>query len=279
MKKSFVDRIIVSPRPPLRLVAGLLNSVARIHPKPVLILGNQKSGTTAIAILLAYATNLPVTIDLGKMREHQKPGRRAADVSITDFIQQNKLEFSRAIIKEPSLTFFAEQLIQYYPQSKFIFIIRDPRENIRSILDIMNVSGNLPFLTQADRQQATSSWLPFLNGTWLEIEGDHYIDMLAARWNLAADIYTRYANHMVLVRYEDFMQDKVGTITHLAQHIEHPLVRDITDKTDMRYNNQYRGQNRGKPWEEFFGVDNLARIQKLCSSRMHQFGYETKPEL
>jgi hypothetical protein len=76
---------------------------------------------------------------------------------------------------------------------------------------------------------------------------------------------------MILVRYEDFMKDKVGEIVGLARRLGLEPAYDIADRVDTQF--QPRGRLRGIPWLDFFGADNLAQIETICADRMQQFGY------
>ena len=96
------------------------------------------------------------------------------------------------------------------------------------------------------------------------------MDMLADRWKTAATVYIEHESSMRLVRIEDFLNDKVDTIQALAADLELSSTRDISDRVDVQY--QPRG-NRDVTWREFFGVDNLRRIERTCKPEMEKFGY------
>jgi hypothetical protein len=245
---------------------------ARVNTNPVFVLGNQKSGTTAIAKLLSQATGLSVTIDFEDMPRKIQQCQHITDIDLGEFIGQNKVGFSRDIIKDPNMTFLYNQLLACFPESKVIFINRDPRENIRSMLDRLSLPGNLTELKQTDMEYINPMWGHVLNPEKFGIKSGHYIENLAIRWNLAADIYLQYSDNITLVCYESFLQDKVGAITRLAHSIGLDVVYDVTNKIDKQY--QGRGKNRGFSWYDYFGPTNLARIEEVCESHMQQFGYE-----
>ena len=119
----------------------------RFLPAPIIVLGHQKTGTSVIAALLGEATGKSVTIDMfhhnNKIRPFFREDIFNKKLSLRDFIQANALYFSTDIIKEPDLTFHYEALLNYFPKAKFVFVIRDPRDNIRSILNRLKISGNL----------------------------------------------------------------------------------------------------------------------------------------
>lgn len=251
--------------------------ISKINPEPILVLGNQKSGTSAIAALLAKMTGLAATIDLRKELKNPTFHRvLQGKVPFSRFIQINKLDFSRDIVKEPNLTLLYQELVDYFPKSKFIFVLRDPRDNIRSILDRLKIPGNLNQLEPAYLGEVTPAWDLVIDNSWLGLEGENYVEMLAARWNFTTDVFLSNQEQMLLVRYEEFLKDKLGELTRLAQSLRLNPVNDITDSMNVQF--QPRG-NRDINLLDFFGDRNLDRIERICSGRMKMLDYPLSREL
>lgn len=248
---------------------------ARIHPAPVFVLGLQKSGTTAIAALLAERAGLSCALDL--FRETDRPVLpqvHAGTLSFEAFLHRNRLDFSRALVKEPNLTPFYPRLVRRFPESAFIFIVRDPRDTIRSILNRLGLPGDLDVFDPdelASRPEVDTVWRYVLDGRWLGLEGDHVLDLLAARWNAYVDQYHRHRSGLRLVRYEDFLADKAGEIDRLAEALHLEARHPIDDLLDHPF--QPPG-DRSVSWAAFYGPNNLARIEALCGERLHRLGYE-----
>jgi len=198
------------------------------------------------------------------------PRLRKGEVSFSKFLEMNRLDFSRDIVKEPNLTLLFQELSAHFPDCRFVFIVRDPRDNIRSLLNRLDIPGNLPQLKREHRKKITRGWDIVIDGRWLGIKGENYIEMLAERWNLMVDVYVENRDKIILAQYEDFLKDKVGEISRLASELNLTQVNDISDKVDIQY--QPRG-DREINWQDFFGADNLARIETLCSRRMVLFNY------
>ena len=253
-----------------RFSKKVVSPFVQINSCPIFILGNQKSGTSAIAMLLAISTSHSVVIDLPGMYEPVQTSIHSGKVKFDDFIRSNRFDFSQNIIKEPCLTFLYSELKQFFPQARFVIIVRDPRDNIRSILNRLEMRGDLENIDHLINPNISPEWQLVLDGRWLGLQGKTYIEMLSARWNRAADVYLKQTNEMFLVRYEDFIKDKVGTIERLARQLRLPRANSISDKVDIQY--QARG-NGGISWEDFFGLKNLECIEKICGSRMRMFGY------
>ncbi|HHP7245861.1 MAG TPA: sulfotransferase [Elainellaceae cyanobacterium] len=246
---------------------------ATVNPHPIFILGNQKSGTSAIAALLGDLTGLSVAVDLSK--EVKKPTYHRVcqgQLPFSKFVQTHKLEFSKQIIKEPNLTLLYPHLRQHFPSAQFVFVLRDPRDNIRSILNRLNLPGHRSQLTPADQQTISLAWQLILNTNWLGQGGSSYIERLAIRWNLMADVYLNHPEQMRLIRYEDFRANKIETLMALAQATGLQPCHDIRDRLDVQF--QPKG-NRTVDWHDFFGDRNLAKIEQLCGSRMKALNYSS----
>lgn len=240
------------------------------HSNPVLIFGNQKSGTSAIAGLLGAATGQRVQIDFRGAWEPYISRVFNAEISIEDFVKKNAYSFSAPLIKEPGLTFVANELLTHFGAEKGIFIVRHPLQNIRSILNRLDIPGNLDSIDLAKGQLPNKTWHSIMNGHDLNIQG-HYIDVQARRWAKAVGEYKKAPDRYHLVKYEDFIQDKDGTIQSLSSSFGLEAPHDIGHLLDHSF------QPKGKSdvnLEEFFGQENLQRIFDICGDDMALFGYE-----
>lgn len=249
------------------------NFFAVTHQEPLFVLGNQKTGSTAIAALLGMATGLTPSLDL--TREIGQPTFRKLFenvLSFDDLIRRNRLSFSTPIIKDPNLTLFYEELANRFAAAKFAFIVRDPRDNIRSILNRVNLPGNLDQVQHSDLSHIDQGFMLVIDSRWCGIDsGPHYMDNLASRWNAMADVYLQNQEHMELIRYEDFKSDRVGEIERLAERIGFTIVRDISNYVNIQF--QSKGDNT-LAWADFFGPQNLSRIESICGNRLASFGYK-----
>lgn len=250
--------------------------MARLHPEPIIILGNQKSGTTAIASLLGEATGQSVTIDMFRHSNKKEPFFRESlynqSLPLNTFIQKNSFYFSTKIIKEPELTFFYKDLREIFPMAKIIFVIRDPRDNIKSILNRLNIPGDLSEIGKdyIYKLNGLIGWQSIIQGRCPEIDGKNYIERLSKRWNMASDIYLQNKDNILLIRYEDFVDSKVSSINHLAEEAGLEIISDISEKVDVQY--QPRG-NHNINIKDFFGKENLEVINTFCSSNMQKLLY------
>ena len=242
---------------------------AVVHESPHFILGMQKSGTSAIAGLLALRTGVPTTVDLEREWRASTIDRAASGpAAFRRFVRRNAADFSRPVIKEPSLTFVTERLREYWPGMRPVLVVRDPVATIRSILDRLDVRGDLPTLGPSERRRVPDGWRTVLDNGWLGIDAPHYVDQLAERWNLAAGLAVDPGPDWLVIRYEDFVADKLAAIDRVVEHFDLRHHREIDAFLDRPF--QPRGRRR--PPEEVFGA-NLQRILDRTSPLARRLGY------
>ena len=253
-----------------RLTNRILSPVVSVSSKPVIILGNQKSGTTAIAALLAHLTGKSVTLDIEPLWRFPDLALFRKEIPFASFVTKNRYLFSRDIIKEPWLTFFYNDLRSIFPDAKYVFVIRDPRENIRSLLNRLKLPGDLEQLTWEDIQQLEPKWQIIFMGDLIGVPQGHYIEILAHRWVEAAKIYLKNQDNMILVQYESFELNKMKTIEQLAEQLGFEPKYSIKSLIHKPF--QPPG-NRKISLVDFFGEKNLKRIHKVCAEYMEIFHY------
>ncbi|MDL0431988.1 sulfotransferase [Marinobacter sp. TBZ242] len=243
--------------------------------EPIVVLGNQKTGSTAIAALLAEATAQSVTLDL--QRAIQDVGwQLCVKYGVTNFGEvayRYKEDFSRTIIKEPSLTYFYDEMVGLMPKAKFVFIQRNPYQNIRSILNRLKIPGNLHDIEYDDwsELQETPVWRLALDSSWLGRPRGTYIEGMAHRWDAAARTYLDAKDDFISIRYEEFTQNKKLAIENLAHQLGLKVQKDISASVDVQH--QPKGNLDISP-SEFFGERNCEIIRDICAGSASQLGYE-----
>lgn len=256
-----------------RLFCYIKSRFAAVNENPIIVLGNQKSGTSAIAHLLADFGGLSKTIDIPPLWVPVVFEVMHGQIDFQDMVRRHRFYFSTDIIKEPNMTFFAGQVLKAFPKARYVFVVRDPRDNIRSLLNRMKIPGNIDEINeQVFSSVSLNRFRMTLNASvWGGDKTENYIGTLSHKWNKAVDNYLLYRDRMILAKYEDFLADKYGFVVKLAKQLHIQEKANITDRLDVQY--QPRG-NRSISWEDFFGIENLGRIEQICSSRMKEFGYK-----
>jgi hypothetical protein len=245
---------------------------ATVSEAPIIVLGNQKSGTSAIAHLLADYGGLSKTIDIPPLWGYEglriMQGRRR----FSSVVEQNPYYFSTEVIKEPMMTFFVGQVVEEFAEAQYVFIVRDPRDNIRSLLNSRDLPGDRESLSKSETKHLDSGRVLLNPGAW-GISSDNYIELLAKRWVLAVqgiDKLRELGKSPSIVRYEDFMEGKIECIRKISASLSVEKKNSISGKVDVSY--QPRG-NRNVYWGEFYGEYNLSKINKVCHLEMEQIGY------
>ena len=241
----------------------------KINPEPVIVLGNQKAGTSAIAHLLADCCDLSKTVDIPELWPPAIVRILKGQDSLAALAARHPRRFSRDLIKEPHLTFVAPQVTELWPRARCVFVVRDPRANIRSILNRLRIPGDLTDF-EVDDSGMPAAWKPIFDPEIWGTDHHHYIGVLADRWRLAALAYLRQRERMVLVRYEDFIAAKVQVIGSLAGEVGLAAARDISGSVDVQYQPQ---GDHSVSLEAFFGDAHLRMIDEICQEEMSFFHY------
>lgn len=243
------------------------------NPSPIFIFGNQKSGTSAIAALLGELTVIPTAIDLfySGFNFQLFIKWKKKEITTKEFVNKNKKEFAKTIIKEPHLSVFYKELKEEFPNAKFVMIVRNPVDNIRSILDRLNIDGTKSQLDKKDKKKIFHSWNLLFNNQWIGGNKTQYIETLAERWNIIMDSYFENKEGIILVKYEDFLKDRIGILNRLSEELELKTIADISAILEKSF--QPKGKKSHQNPIKFFGEKNLNIITHLCKKNMEKLEY------
>ena len=270
-------------RDPARLgrqLSALLDVIARYlaqpfatpNSSPVIVLGNPKTGTTAIAALLAAYGDLSATLDLWPRLRRPETLAAVHDgaMPFEAFVDRFRAEFARDLIKDPHLTFLYPQLAARFPGARFVVVVRDPRDTIRSILNRLDLPGDLDELEPEHYQRMRPLWRAIIDGPWLDVGDGNYVERLARRWALAARVALDHGDAVERIRFEDFLRDKTGAIAELAGRLDIERRSEIAGQVDRPF--QPAG-DRSVAWLDFFGPANLTAIERACEAESRVLGY------
>ncbi|GGC72827.1 sulfotransferase family protein [Marinobacter halophilus] len=240
----------------------------------VIVAGMPKSGTTAIASLLAEAAGVEVCSDPFHQLDSKGVCFRDAlfsgALSLESLWRQHRSVFSGTVVKDPNFPLFLGELKQLLPDAHIVFIVREPRDNIRSILSRLNIPGN-PTDGKLLLTSVKGTWGRVLNGTSPEMPGSDYLEKLAWRWRISAERYLESQERIHLIRYEDFRKDKKVQIDKMAGELGFSDLKDISSLVDIQF--QPKG-TRPASLEDYFGKENLKRINAIVGPVAKRFGYE-----
>lgn len=243
----------------------------------VIVFGHQKSGTSAIASLLAKASGLDYAqdplyrLDRGSAARLSEllNGQRTLD----SMVSRHRRVICRPIIKDPDLIHVYDQCRRVFAGAKSVFVVRDPRDTIRSIADRLSLDANDLQRPAKEPPISVEHWRKILSGELPHADnyqGASVARVLADRWRRAAQQYLARSDEFLLVRYEDFNRDKQATIDRALAEIGIDSRFAIDPWLD------YAFQPKGKTdihWEERLGRDTLEIIEGECKSLMMEFDY------
>jgi len=250
----------------------------RGQPSPrVVVTGMPKSGTTVIVKLMGLASGKKAISD--PFHALDQRGIRFRDELFSDEIQMSALvrsnpnAFRAVLVKDPNFIHLREQTVAAFPDAAWIFTVRDPRDNIRSILNRLDLPGDSERLLDLP-DRIGSTWRRVLEGKTPEVEGANPIETLACRWCLAVDAYQSAEVPMVISRYEEFVAAKEQAIGELCTAVGLEPRNSIGAHVDRQF--QPKG-NRSVRWSDFFAPRDLQRVAEICEDRMAALGYQTDP--
>ena len=245
----------------------LLAPFRSAHPSPVVVLGFQKSGTSAIAGLLGRATGLPTTIDFVGARSPYIDALRSGAEPFESFVRKNALAFSRPIVKEPNLSVFIPQIVEAFDRPKIVFVVREPASNVKSILDRLKLDPR--------RLPKSGGWVP-PNRTWAEMVGHAKggdwdpVESLTRQWVQVNRHAVQHLEDLMLIRYEDFLSDKVGTVERAVAALGMDRVHDIASMVDHQF--QPAG-NRARKIADVFSETQMDMINQMTADVRCELGY------
>jgi hypothetical protein len=240
----------------------------------VIVAGMPKSGTTAIAALLAASVGEKVCSDpfyrLDKQGVRYREKLFSGDYSLASLWRANRHVFKGEVVKDPNFPFFIADFNEFFPAAKQVFIVRSPFDNIRSILNRLELPANPAEGEKRMADFTRGGWFHVLNGVSPALPGNNYLERMAWRWRVSAEHYLRERESVRLIRYEDFRSDKVGEIKKLATDLGLKPNRDISELVDVQY--QPKGRSSGS-YEEFFDREHLDMIGNIVEPLLEPFGY------
>lgn len=240
----------------------------------IVVTGMPKSGTTAIASLLAEATGSSLCSDPFFQLDGKGVIFRddifSGNISLLDLWEEHFKIFSGKVVKDPNFPLLMDDLVKAMPKAKFVSIVRDPRDNIRSILNRLNLPAG-PKLAALNGLDIGATWLNILNGLSPKLAGENYLEVLAWRWRLSAEGLIKHRDLCVEIRYEDFLKNKESEILKACDSLGYKKRNSISHLLDVQF--QSKGDSSAS-WEEFFTTEYLTQINKIVEPCLKEFGYD-----
>ncbi len=247
----------------------------------VVILGHQKGGTTAVASLLGKLSDNKVSIDplyrvdLGKAEKITRLVKNPKLIEL--YCLRYPSLFRQPIVKDPDLIYIYQAVKECYGNARFLFVVRDPRDVIRSICNRLALDGDDLNQVPAINEMFNGNhhWELVLSGELPQRERSgqpsSLVSNLAYRWNMASKIYLEFSSEMIFLKYEDFLEDKERIVSETAKKLGLGCKKSIVDFIDVQY--QSKGNSHTDLYK-FFGEKNLRLVEEICANYMCEFGYK-----
>lgn len=260
-----------------RLMRSALNNFSRVNEEIIFICGHQRSGTTAVAKLLAIYGDLSLSDDprwawlsRGGLAREIYLGEEDVD----SVIERNRHEFGKDVMKSPGATPLMPRLKEHMPRSKFVYIVRDPRDNICAMVERLNKYKSTQVhldKSMFDKRDPAYQWL---ENAWLGFSEDDAVVELGTRWKRFVQI-SQEVDGVLYETYEGFVADKVGFIGRLASSLGVSKRRDILPYVDIQFKKKGKSAKiRGKDrWKDELEPENHDKIVSICGEEMARFGY------
>ncbi|SHJ16358.1 Sulfotransferase family protein [Mesonia phycicola] len=246
----------------LGLRIPVLNLFTKPNKKAMWVFGMQKTGTTAIASLLATRSGKSCTLDTKYLWGDYYKDIINKKLCFNNHINKFSYPFSKDIIKEPSASLMINQIEKVFKLKKYIFITRHPLDTIRSILNRLNIPGNKKSI---NIESIHPDWQIHFSS------GESYVRDLAI---LYVKVYSQenyiFSDNCVLVKYEDFVEDKLTFIDGLLDEFDFEKKNDITNILDKNF--QPKGQVV-KDYVSYFGEENYNEIKAITEQVAQKFNY------
>lgn len=257
-------------RPPLRAALKVLesyrNATSRVNPKLILITAHPRSGTTAVASLLAECCGLRAFTQTGRWTQADREIVTGSK-TIEEVIARNRYAFSCDIMSAADAGGFLPAMAAALPGMRIVFLVRDPRDMICSVIERIN-NYDISSVEIGDPGYR------YLQTDWLGISETDPIKKLALRWNKWLETAQSVAG-AAYRRYEDFLKNKPAFIAQLAQELGLAPRYDIHADMDRQMskhgkNLPVRGAGR---WKQMLPAEHARAIEGICREGMVQFGY------
>ncbi|MEP4891104.1 MAG: sulfotransferase [Aliiglaciecola sp.] len=182
----------------------------------------------------------------------------------------------RLLEKTPKNALRIPFLLSVFPDAKFIYLVRDPRENISSIMDGWR-SGR--FVTYPEITAADSRWSFLLPDGWQDYKSASRAAVARFQWQSANDAILNAlgslpASQYEVVCYQDLVAQPMGVINrltdfaHLSAFTENLQHLPLSRYTLSPPNKNKWKQNEREVCEQLPYVENtLAKINALLGSR------------
>jgi LPS sulfotransferase NodH len=179
------------------------------------------------------------------------------------------------VIKEPNGSIGSPLLMEALPESRMIFLIRDPRDVVASSMDARSEGSFLQ--ERRDGQRRTSR--PDRNpNAYARLRASTYVQQIEK----TRQAYDAHGGHKVLVRYEDLRADALETMKRIYSTLEIPveeaeLARSVEKNSWENIPEEQKGEGKfhrkAKPggWSEDLTARQVEIVEDITAPLLNEF--------
>jgi Sulfotransferase domain len=185
------------------------------------------------------------------------------------------MEGGYLIIKEPNGSIGSPLLMEALPESRMIFLIRDPRDVVASSMDARSEGSWLQERREARRRTSKPDRNP---NVYVRMRANSYVQQIEK----TGQAYRAHGGHKVMVRYEDLRADTLETMKRIYTALEIPveeaeLARSVEKNSWENIPEQEKGQGKkrrkAKPggWKEDLTARQVEIVEEITGPLLNEF--------
>jgi Sulfotransferase domain len=179
------------------------------------------------------------------------------------------------IIKEPNGSIGAPLLMEALPESRMIFLIRDPRDVVASSMDARSEGSWPSERREAQRRTSKRDRNP---NVYVRMRANSYVQQIEK----TRQAYRAHGGRKVLVRYEDLRADTLETMKRIYSTLEIPveeaeLARSVEKNSWENIPEEEKGEGKkrrkAKPggWREDLSARQVEIVEDITAPLLNEF--------
>lgn len=181
------------------------------------------------------------------------------------------------VIKEPDSAGGAPLIMEALPESRMIFLIRDPRDFAASALDAAR-KGSWMYEAMNKAVWKEKSLADRKPDNFVRARANSYLQQIGS----IKDAYNAHQGRKVLVRYEELRADTLGTMKRIYSALEIPVEEEILARAVERHSwesipKKEKGEGKfyrkGTPggWREDLTLDQVQIVEDITAPLLEEF--------